>query len=52
MVNVMILKKHHNVNGNPVYTVYIPNKSGKIMGLRKLKAPHQYSFSSLLFFIS
>ena len=46
MVTIIFLKKKHNTNGNPVYTVYIPEKSGKITGLRSLKAPHQYSFSS------
>lgn len=45
-ITVYILKKKHDVNGNPRYTVFIPDVSGQIKGLRKLKTPHMYSFTS------
>jgi len=45
-ITVYILKKRHDVNGNPLYTVFIPKISGKVKGLRKLKQAHMYSFTS------
>jgi hypothetical protein len=45
-IKVYILEKKHDVNGNPLYKVFIPKISGKVKGLRKLKTPHMYSFSS------
>ena len=46
IIKVFILKKKHDINGNPRYTVFIPELTGKQKGLRKLKAPHMYSFQS------
>ena len=46
IIKVYILKKRHDTNGNPLYTVFIPDVSGKVNGLRKLKTPHMYSFTS------
>jgi hypothetical protein len=43
---VYILKKKHDVNGNPIYHAFIPDLTGKKTGLRKLKTPHTYSFST------
>jgi hypothetical protein len=43
---VIIQKKRHDVNGNPVYDVLVPTSDGKITGLRKLKDKGRYSFSS------
>ena len=45
-IKVFVVKKKHDVNGNPRYTVFIPELTGQVEGLRKLKAPHMYSFSS------
>ena len=45
-IKVYIMDKRHTVSGNPMYTVFIPELSGKLNGLRKLKKPHTYSFSS------
>jgi len=45
-LTVYILKKKRDVNGNPIYHVFIPKLTGKQKGLRKLKTPHMYSFSS------
>jgi hypothetical protein len=45
-INVYVLKKKHDINGNPLYHVFIPDVTGKIKGLRKLKTPHTYSFTS------
>jgi len=46
IVHVYVLGKKHTINGNPSYTVFIPELSGKVQGLRKLKKPHNYSFQS------
>jgi len=46
ILKVYMLRKKHDVNGNPIYHVFIPDISGKKTGLRKLKEPHTYSFSS------
>lgn len=45
-IKVYIIEKKHDINGNPVYTAFIPELTGKQKGLRKLKKPHHYSFSS------
>ena len=45
-ITVYILKKKRDVNGNPTYHVFIPDITGKVTGLRKLKTPHMYSFST------
>ena len=45
-LKVYIVEKRHDINGNPVYTAFIPDLSGKVKGLRKLKKAHHYSFSS------
>lgn len=46
MLDITIIKKHHSINGNPIYTILIPYIKGKIKGLRKLKTPYMYSFTS------
>jgi hypothetical protein len=45
-VTVYFLKKKRDINGNPIYHVFIPEVTGKQKGLRSLKTPHMYSFSS------
>jgi len=45
-LKVYVLEKKHDVNGNPRYTVFIPDITGKQKGLRKLKKPHMYSFQA------
>jgi len=45
-IKVYILEKKHSINGNPIYTVFIPDVTGKQKGLRKLKKSHMYSLSS------
>ena len=42
-VNVYVLKKKHTTTGNPSYTLFIPELTGQVKGLRKLKRPHMYS---------
>ena len=45
-ITVYVLKKKHDINGNPVYTLFIPAVTGKHPGLRKLKTPHMYNIQS------
>ena len=45
-LKIYVLKKKHDINGNPVYTLFIPGITGKIKGLRKLKTPHMYNKQS------
>jgi len=45
-LNVYVLKKSHTINGNPLYKVFIPDISGKVKGLRKLKEIHTYSLET------
>jgi hypothetical protein len=45
-LKVYILKKKHDINGNPIYYLFIPELSGKHEGLRKLKNPHMYSIQA------
>lgn len=45
-ITVYFLKKKRDMNGNPIYHVFIPRIIGKQKGLRKLKTPHMYSFST------
>lgn len=46
MVNVILVGRRHDSNGNPVYVLHIPDHNNKIKGLRKLKDPHRYSIQS------
>jgi len=46
ILKVYVLKKTHTINGNPNYKIFIPDVSGKVEGLRKLKTPHTYSIQS------
>jgi hypothetical protein len=43
---VYIYKKKRDINGNPIYHAFIPGLTGKQKGFRKLKTPHNYSFST------
>jgi len=45
-IQIHIIGKTHDVNGNPRYKLFIPAVTGKIDFLRKLKTPQQYSVQS------
>lgn len=46
MVKIYVIDKRYTRNGNPRYKLFIPEISGKVQGLRKLKDPHTYSIES------